>query len=348
MRRIVRAAILGHGRFGRALGGLLSEADVEYRALDPQNPPPAFVRAHSLADLVEGAEIVVVAVPVAAIPAALSSLRPALSPDQLVVDVGSVKIGPEAALRRILGSEIPWAATHPLFGPASLARGERPLRVVVCPNELHPGAASRATSFYQRIGCEVLELSPDAHDHAMADTHALAFFVAKALIDLGVEGHPFAPPSFQAMARTIEAVRSDAGHLFHAIQSENEFAASSRRRLIDALESIDEAISQKPEGTEVFSIPDLGEKAPDLLETRDLIDEVDRELVQLLARRSQLSLRAGRAKAKKVVRDKERERAVFEARSRWAEELGLDPQAVREIFDAILRHSRRVQRTDDG
>jgi prephenate dehydrogenase len=346
MRRIVRVAILGHGRFGRALGGLLSEADIEYRALDPHNVPPAFVRAHSLQDLVEGAEVVVVAVPVPMIPQAIQNLKPALSADQLVIDVGSVKIGPEAALRRHLGSDIPWAATHPLFGPASLARGERPLRVVVCPNELHPQAAARATSFYTRIGCEVMQLSPDAHDHAMADTHALAFFVAKALIDLGVEEHPFAPPSFQAMARTIEAVRSDAGHLFHAIQSENEFAGSSRRKLIDALENIDEAINRKPENLEIFTIPDLGEKAPDLLEARDLIDEVDRELVALLARRTQLSLRAGRAKPKKVVRDVERERAVFEAREQWAEEAGLDPQAVREIFDAILRHSRRVQRTD--
>lgn len=348
IRRIVRAAILGHGRFGRALGGLLSEADIEYRALDPVHPPPAFVRAHSVEDLVEGADIVVVAVPVPAIGQALETLRPALFPAQLVIDVGSVKIGPEAALRRVLSNQIPWAATHPLFGPASLARGERPLRVVVCPNELHRDAASRARSFYQRIGCEVLELTPDAHDHAMADTHALAFFVAKALIDLGVEEHPFAPPSFQAMARTIEAVRADAGHLFHAIQHENEFAGASRRRLIDALENLDEAINANVEDLPIFSIPDLGEKAPDLLETRDLIDEVDRELVALLARRAQLSLRAGRAKPNKVVRDVERERALFEARARWAEELGLDPQAVRDVFDAILRHSRRVQRTDEG
>src|SRR5687767_7104247 len=107
---------------------------MEYRAIDPTNPPPAFVRAHSMQDLVEGAEIVVVAVPVPMIGAALQSLRPVLTPDHLVIDVGSVKLGPEAALRRELGADIPWVATHPLFGPASLARGERPLRVVVCPN----------------------------------------------------------------------------------------------------------------------------------------------------------------------------------------------------------------------
>ncbi len=341
-------AILGHGRFGRALGGLLRDADIPHRALDPAHPPPEEVRADSIAELVADSELVVVAVPVTAVAAALEALRPALTPSHLVLDVGSVKLGPEAALRQVLGEAIPWAATHPLFGPASLARGERPLRVVVCPNRLHPDAADRASDFYAKIGCEVLALDAEAHDRAMADTHALAFFVAKALMDLGVETHPFAPPSFQAMARTIEAVRADAGHLFQAIQSENEFAPASRRRLIDALESIDDHLSQAPGASSeaFFSIPDLGIKAPDLLETRDLIDELDGELVRLLARRSQLSLRAGRAKAGRAVRDPERERALLEARGRQAEELGLDPKAVREIFEAILRHSRRVQRSD--
>jgi prephenate dehydrogenase len=166
-------------------------------------------------------------------------------------------------------------------------------------------------------------------------------------MDLGVEEHPFAPPSFQAMARTIEAVRADAGHLFRAIETENEFAASSRRKLLDALENIDEQLARPATGDldpELFDIPDLGTKAPDLLETRELIDDLDREIVSLLARRAQLSLRAGRAKGG-VVHDPERERALYETRAGWAEELGYSPNAVREVFQAILRHSRRVQRS---
>jgi prephenate dehydrogenase len=196
----------------------------------------------------------------------------------------------------------------------------------------------------------VVEIDADTHDRAMADTHALAFFVAKGMIDLGAEEHPFAPPSFQAMARLIDTVRSDAGHLFQAIQSENEFAAGARRRLIATLENLDEQLLHAPRNDDAttFTIPDLGQKAPDLLEARELIDEVDRELVSLLARRMQLSLRAGRAKTGKAVRDAERERTLFEARAEWAKELGLDGTAIREIFDAILRHSRRVQRNDDS
>lgn len=242
-------ALCGYGRFGRALGSLLEEAGRPYRALDPS--PAAAVpepqRAASLPELVEGAEIVVLAMPVPAMRAALFALRPHLRPEQLVLDVGSVKVRPAAALAEVLGAEIPWAATHPLFGPISLARAERPLRVVLCPSALHPGAAARARAFYEGIGCEVIEQSAEGHDHVMAYTHALTFFVAKGMLDAGAgEAVPFAPPSFQAIARTIEAVRADAGHLFRAIQGENPFAAEARRHLLGALTSVDRALLADP------------------------------------------------------------------------------------------------------
>src|SRR5208282_5341425 len=165
---------------------------------------------------------VVVAVPVAGMAAALRDLRPYLSPSQIVLDVGSVKVRPAAALREVLGSAIPWCGTHPLFGPLSLALAERPLRVVVCPAPEHPGAAAGVRALYERIGCEVIEQTPEGHDRVMAHTHALTFFIAKGMIDAGAGMEvPFAPPSFQAISRTIEAVRSDGGHLFAAIARDN-------------------------------------------------------------------------------------------------------------------------------
>jgi prephenate dehydrogenase len=173
------------------------------------------------------------------------------------------------------------------------------------------------------------------------------------------EGAVFTPPSFQAIARTIEAVRSDAGHLFLAIQRENPYAGSARRRLLDALSNVDEqlrAMRDVPGETASASasasvaaplaIPDLGASSPDLRATRDLIDALDRDLVDLLARRRELSRRAGRAKARagKEVRDETRERAMLEDRAEWGRERGLDPDALRDVFDSILRLSRAAQR----
>ncbi|MDP9002906.1 MAG: prephenate dehydrogenase/arogenate dehydrogenase family protein, partial [Myxococcota bacterium] len=257
----------------------------------------------------------------------------------------------------ILGDAIPWCSTHPLFGPLSLALAERPLRVVVCPAEAHPQAAIGVRALYERIGCEVIEQTAESHDRVMAHTHALTFFVAKGMIDAGAGMEvPFAPPSFQAIARTIETVRSDAGHLFAAISRDNPFAAEARKQLVVALSAIDQALDASgadgtdpadthPDSTRV-TIPDLGDRSPELKQAREHIDAVDRDIVQLLARRSQLSTRAARAKAKlgAPVLDATREAEVIGARRSWAHDLKLDGDAVSDVFRAILIMSRRAQR----
>lgn len=351
-----RVAILGYGRFGRALGQLLADAGVAHRAYDPFIDVPAEARAESLRDLVQGASLVAIAVPVPRIRTALQDLRPHLERTQIVFDVGSVKVGPAAALAEVLGDEIPWVATHPLFGPLSLALAERPLRVVLCPAPRHPQAAQQVRELYEGIGCEVIEQTPEGHDRVMAHTHALTFFVAKGMIDAGAGMDvPFAPASFQALARTIETVRSDAGHLFKAVARENPFAAEARKQLVQALAAIDRALDAQPDvapedgspdSTGRFVIPDLGDRSPELRQTREHIDQVDREIVRLLAQRASLALRAARAKAElgAPVLDPSREAEVMSARRIWAEELKLDSEAVSEVFQAIMTMSRRAQR----
>jgi prephenate dehydrogenase len=348
-------SFLGHGRFGAALASLVRDAGLRVRALDPTAKIPADERATTLADLVDGADVIVVAVPVARMREAFLALAPFLAAGQIVIDVGSVKTVPARAMSEIFGSAQPWVATHPLFGPSSLARGERPLRAVVCPNPVHPEATRRIVALFERIGCLVHEQDPEAHDRVMADTHALAFFIAKGMIDAGaVVGASFTPPSFQGIAHTIEAVRSDAGHLFTALHLENPFARESRQRFLEALAAVDhglESPAQEPDDLagQLLTIPDLGARSPELREARDLIDELDQELVTLLARRAELARRAARAKAGmgEGILDPTREARLVRERRRWATELGLDPESVSQIFHAILRFSRRLQSEGD-
>ena len=341
-------AILGYGRFGRALGSLLHQQGQSFLAYDPYVDIPAGHRAGSLAEVVKDAAWVVLAVPVPRMEEVLKALRPCLGAGQTVLDVGSVKVRPCALMDELLGDEIPHVGTHPLFGPLSLTRAERPLRVVLCASPRHPGAAARAKSWFQGLDCEVLEQDPETHDRNMAQTHALAFFVAKGLLDVGVgEGMPVAPASFQGLKHTLEAVRADAGHLFAAIQRENPFAAEARAKLVEALSSIHQRLAED-DGNEDYipmALPDLRERSPELGEVRDLIDEVDREIVELLSRRVQLARRAARAKAElgAPILDPAREASLLQDRRAWAAKLGLDENLVEEVFRTLLRVSRRMQ-----
>lgn len=233
--------ILGCGHFGRALHTLFAETNTPTLIHDPAltRPEPGLALADSAPALARAARTLILCIPVEALEPALAALRPHLMPDHLILDVGSVKLQPTEVMSRLLGRDIPWCATHPLFGPAALARNERPLRAVVCPNDHHADAHTRARTIYERLGCEVIEQTPDDHDRLMAETHALAFFIARALIDIDA-GHnaAFVPPSFRALAQTVETVRADAGHLFNIIQRANPHAAPARQRLLDALTRI--------------------------------------------------------------------------------------------------------------
>ena len=78
---------------------------------------------------------------------------------------------------------------------------------------------------------------------------------------------------------------------------------------------------------------------------RDLIDELDLELVSLLARRGRLARRAREAKSRigRAVRDPEREDTLLADRRSWADEQDLDPDRVEDIFRAILEFSVALQ-----
>ena len=349
-------AIVGYGRFGRALASLFVDAGAVVRAYDSKVSIPVPLATSSPELLIRGASHVILAVPITAMRAALEEIAPFLEPSQMVIDVGSVKVGPVRALAEVLGNRIPWVGTHPLFGPTSLALAERPLRAVVCPNPIHPEAARRAKTLYEAIGCEILEESPDEHDRRMAETHVLAFFVAKGILEanMGLEVSN-APPSFQAITRTVDVVRADAGHLFAAIQRENPYAAEARKKFIDSLVQLDARLREDVQ-SEMAAIADAKDMAiadnpvvpPDLRETRDLIDDLDRELVALLGRRMELARRARRAKARLGlgIVDSVREAELLGNRRTWAMVEGLDPDGVAEIFEAVLRLSRHVQQRD--
>ena len=215
-------------------------------------------------------------------------------------------------------------------------------------------------ALYERIGCEVIVQTPEGHDRVMAHTHALTFFVAKGMIDAGAAtAVPFAPPSFQALSRTIETVRSDAGHLFAAIARDNPFAPEARKELVRSLAAIDAALDAeararrgaddeaggRTRARRPARHPDLGQQSPALKEVRDHMDAIDEEIVRLLAQRMQLSQRAARAKAAlgAPVLDGAREAELIAARRQWAAASRIDPDAVADVFRAMLTMSRRGQ-----
>ena len=347
----MRIGFVGYGRFGHALGRMFEERGHNVYALDPVSDIPLANRAASLAELTAKADTIFVAVPLAAMEETFHALESHLQDRHVVADVGSVKLHPLQAMEEIFGDRHQWVASHPLFGPVSLARAEQDLRAVVCPNNTHHNAVDHVTKLYRSIGCTVISMDAETHDRTMAQTHALAFFVAKAMLDINVPtDSEIAPPSFKAMVRTIDAVRADAGHLLLSLHTDNPFSGESRSQLIAALSSLDLKLSaalaeHAADASAAFEIEGPSQSVNELQETRDLIDELDRDVLELLTRRTELAHRARRAKETlgRGVADPVREAKLMEDRKAWAEAAGLDSEGVAEIFSSIIRFSRHSQ-----
>jgi len=180
----------GQGEPGQTWG-FDRDSDVRRRALELGIVDRAPVSA---VEAVAEAEVVVLACPVRAIPAAAREIAPALGAGTLIVDVGSVKGALVRQVRAVLPPEAKFVGCHPLAGTeragpesarADLFEGRRCL---VCPDRDTPRAVvEEATALWRALGASTSELDPDRHDALLAATshlpHVAAYALAAALAD---------------------------------------------------------------------------------------------------------------------------------------------------------------------
>ena len=82
---------------------------------------------------------------------------------------------------------------------------------------------------------------------------------------------------------------------------------------------------------------------PEVRALRKSVDEVDRAVVRLLAKRFALALRL--APLKRRARAPKRERAVLAHVARCAREYGMDAAAIRSVYRKVMAESRAYQRS---
>ena len=81
------------------------------------------------------------------------------------------------------------------------------------------------------------------------------------------------------------------------------------------------------------------EDCENLGDVRQAIDALDQEIIGLIGRRAGYVARAAHFKTdEQSVRAPERQRAMFEARRRWAEENGLDPDMIEDLYHALVSY----------
>jgi prephenate dehydrogenase len=155
------------------------------------------VAAPSALLAVSGADLVLVAVPVAASEATFKAIRHGVSSDTLVMDVGSTKGDVIEAARRGLQTQFAsFVPAHPIAGKevAGVEHAEASLfdgrQVILTPTKTTLRSnVQRATQLWTAIGAQVLTMTPQEHDSAFAAVSHLPHLLAFAFIN-GIAEQP--------------------------------------------------------------------------------------------------------------------------------------------------------------
>ena len=197
--------LIGCGLMGGSFALALKRAGLVKRIVGYSKSPSTTERARQMGVIdvaapsallaVSGADIVLLAVPVSATEASFKAIRHLVTPKTLLMDVGSTKRDVVDAARRTLRDNVGcFVPAHPIAGKevsgvehadVNLYTGRQ---VILTPIErTFTVQLQKAVDVWSALGCNVVKMSPQAHDAAYAAVSHLPHLIAFALIN-GISG----------------------------------------------------------------------------------------------------------------------------------------------------------------
>lgn len=217
--------LIGCGLMGGSFALALKRAGLVKRIVGYSKSPSTTERARQMGVIdveapsallaVSGADIVLLAVPVSATEASFKAIRHLLTPNTLIMDVGSTKRDVVDAARRVLRDHVGcFVPAHPITGKevsgvehadVNLYAGKQ---VILTPIErTFTVQLQKAVDVWTALGCHVVKMSPQSHDAAYAAVSHLPHLIAFAMIngiagqDHGKEYMSLAGPGFRDFTR---------------------------------------------------------------------------------------------------------------------------------------------------
>jgi prephenate dehydrogenase len=193
--------LIGCGLMGGSFALALKQAGLVKRVVGYSKSAGTTEKAHAMGIIdseaasalqaAMGADVVLIAVPVSATESTLQTIQPAITPDMLVMDVGSTKRDVVDAARRALGPSIGnFVPAHPIAGKevSGVENADADLyaerQLILTPTEqtLAP-QLEKAHTLWTQLGCKVRTMSPEQHDAAFASVSHLPHLIAFALMN---------------------------------------------------------------------------------------------------------------------------------------------------------------------
>lgn len=198
---IKRLCIIGVGLIGGSLARALRQAGYCKAIVGSGRDEASLRRAVELgvidryemdaARAAEGADMVVLAVPLGAMEEVMRRIAPTLAPEAVLTDVGSAKGSVMTAAQAVFGqARARFVPGHPIAGTeksgveASFPELFKGRRVILTPlPETKAEAVEAVRRMWREAGAEVSEMSVEHHDEILAATSHLPHMLAFALVD---------------------------------------------------------------------------------------------------------------------------------------------------------------------
>ena len=256
--------LIGCGLMGGSFALALKRAGLVRRVVGYSKSPSTTERARRMGVIdveapsallaVSGADLVLLAIPVSATEATLKAIRHLVGPTTLVMDVGSTKCDVVDAARRALREQVgSFVPCHPITGKevsgvehadVNLYSGKQ---VILTPIERTLSSQlQKATDIWTALGCQVLRMSPQAHDAAYAAVSHLPHLIAFAMIngitsqEQGRDYMALAGPGFRDFTRIAA---SDPEVWRDILMANREELLAQSRIFQQSLQSLEQLIS---------------------------------------------------------------------------------------------------------
>ena len=260
--RFQRLALIGCGLMGgsfalalrqagwvQTIAGFSASETTRQRAVQRQVIDQACA---SVAQAVQGADLVLLAVPVGAMQASFEAMRDVLSPNALLMDVGSTKCDVIAAAQASLGERLScFVPAHPIAGKevAGIEHAEAALyqnrRTILTPLPKTGIARLQAAhDVWAAMGSHVSTMTPEAHDATFAAVshlpHLLAFAAVNALASQpqGAAYLDMAGPGFKDFSRIAASDAAVWRDILSANHAEVLVQMSHFRAALDQFEGV--------------------------------------------------------------------------------------------------------------
>lgn len=200
MKKIDKLVVCGVGLIGGSFALALRRAGLVKRIVGVGRRPEPLEAALQLgvidevstdwAGALDGAELVLLAVPVGQMDAVAAAIAPHLGPDTIVTDAGSTKRDVIEAVYRHFGAQLANVVpAHPIAGAEksgpTAARADlyQRRKVVITPlPENDPASVARVRELWAACGAVLHEMSPQEHDRVFAAVSHLPHLLAFGLV----------------------------------------------------------------------------------------------------------------------------------------------------------------------